>query len=173
MELEESWEHTPEPIQTHCEHPLRRIASGPSVEWQNPTLHSDYQDLIAVHSAIKNVQEIARAAKKMGSSLQSFVHVVAPADDSSVLTRYLSELPDLFVASSVTLGSPRDPLPDSIDGSEWKYTDQFELSSGAKGTVYVYAPQASKCPRCWRYAVHEATEEQLCDRCDGVVHAAA
>lgn len=171
--VEESWEHTPEAIQTHCEHPLRRIASGPSVEWQNPTLHSDYQDLIAVHSAIKNVQEIARAAKKMGSSLQSFVHVVTPADDSSVLTRYLSELPDLFVASSVTLGSPRDPLPDSIDDSEWKYTDQFELSSGAKGTVYVYAPQASKCPRCWRYAVQEAAEEQLCDRCDGVVHAAA
>lgn len=168
--VEESWEHTPEAIKTHCEHPLRRVVSGPSVEWLNPTLQTDYQDLMAVHSAIKNVQEIARAAKEMGSSLQSFVHVVAPTDSSSVLTRYLPELPDLFVASTVTLGSPDDSLPASIDASEWKYADQFEFPNGSKGTVYVYAPQASKCPRCWRYAVPETTEEdQLCDRCDGVV----
>lgn len=175
--VEESWEHAPVSIRSTCEHPLQRISSTPSAEWQNPTLQSDYQDLVTINSAIKNVQEVARAAKKMGSSLQSYIHIVAPGnhvrddDDSSVLTRYLSELPDLFVVSSVTLGSSDEPLPSGIESAEWKYTEQFELSRGAKGSVYVYTPQAAKCPRCWRYAVPEppVEEEQLCDRCDGVV----
>lgn len=176
MLVEETWEHAPEAVKSQCEHPMKRTVSALAPEWQNPALETDYQELMAVHSVIKTVQENARGKKELGSSLQSFVHVVLQGENviDSVLQRYLSELPDLFVVSSVTLGAESEPIPSSIQDAEWHYTGQFELPGGQKGTVYVYTPQDAKCPRCWRYAVPESPvaeqeEERLCDRCDEVV----
>ncbi|KAL2823477.1 tRNA synthetases class I-domain-containing protein [Aspergillus cavernicola] len=172
--LEETWEHTPEAIKAENEHPLRRVVTSPAPEWQNVSLDADYQDIVAIHSAIKASQEKARAQKQMGSSLQSFVHITASksTDATSVLQRNLDELADIFVVSSVTLGGSDDAIPDTIASAEWQYSEKYEIPNGAMGTVYVFSPQASKCPRCWRYVVPEveATEEKVCDRCDEVVH---
>ncbi|PYI05636.1 isoleucyl-tRNA synthetase [Aspergillus sclerotiicarbonarius CBS 121057] len=173
MLVEETWEHTPEAIKAHCEHPLRRIASAPASEWQNQNLETDYQDIVAVKSVVKTIQEKARGQKQMGSSLQSFVHIVLPegATPGSVFQRNLSELPDVFVVSSVSLGAHEEPIPEAISNAEWQYSEEYELSSGGKGTVHVYTPQACKCPRCWRYVVPESegTEETVCGRCEEVV----
>ncbi|KAJ5895654.1 hypothetical protein N7495_007345 [Penicillium taxi] len=171
--IEETWEHTPEVIRSQSEHPLRRIVSAPASEWQDLALDANYQELVAVHSVIKTLQEQARGKKQLGSSLQSFVHLVLSDDpSSSVFHQYLSELPDLFVVSSVTLGLPGQNIPTEIAEAEWQYQEVCALPDGQKGTVHVYAPQASKCPRCWRYAVPEPAEseiEVICDRCDTVV----
>ncbi|KAF9895218.1 isoleucine-tRNA ligase [Aspergillus nanangensis] len=171
MLVEETWAHTPEHIQSHCEHPLQRIVSTPATEWQNPSLETDYQDLIAVHSAIKAAQEQARSHKQMGSSLQSFVHIALPeGTQDSVFQRTLAELPDMFVVSSVTLGAHGSTPADA----EWQYDQEYELPNGQKEKVYVFTPQAGKCPRCWRYVVDESVaEETICDRCEDVVHPAA
>ncbi|CAG7919474.1 unnamed protein product [Penicillium olsonii] len=166
MLVEETWEHTPETMRSLSEHPLQRIVSAPAPEWQDAHLDSSYQELTVVHSAIKNLQEQARSKKQLGSSLQSFVHLVLP---SNTFEQYLPELPDLFVVSSITLASPTDPVPPEIAAAEWQYSETFEL--GGQAQVHVYAPQASKCPRCWRYALPVATEDAICDRCDTVVHA--
>jgi isoleucyl-tRNA synthetase len=171
--VEETWDHTPEALRSQSEHPLRRIAATPTTEWQDPALDTSYHEVVAVHSVIKNLQEQARGKKQLGSSLQSFVHLVLPSTSvtsSTVFHQYLSELPDLFVVSSVTLADPSDALPAEIAQAEWQYEDDCELPDGQKGRVYVYAPQASKCSRCWRYAIPEpvATDE-ICDRCDSVV----
>lgn len=175
--VEETWEHAPEAIRSHSEHPMQRIVSFPAPEWQDSTLETDYQDLMAVGSTIKTVQEIARGAKQMGSSLQSFVHIVPDTNTNteSVLSRYLFELPDLFVVSSVTIGAHGEPLPHEIVAAEWHYDGRYELPGGQKGAVYVYTPKANKCARCWRYTVpdvvreEEKQEQELCDRCDEVV----
>ncbi|KAI9925808.1 isoleucine-tRNA ligase [Aspergillus wentii] len=173
MLVEETWEHTPEAIRSYCEHPLKRVVAGPASEWQNSSLEADYQNIVAINSVVKNVQEIARGKKQLGSSLQSFVHIALPEGTSadSVFHRYLSELPDLFVVSSVTIGTHGEPTSAAIADAEWQYTETVELPDGQKGSVSIYAPQASKCPRCWRYAVPEppAAEEMLCDRCEEVV----
>ncbi|KAJ5528451.1 hypothetical protein N7527_001844 [Penicillium freii] len=170
--VEETWEHTPESIRTQSEHPLRRIISAPAPEWQDSALDTSYQELTVVHSAIKNLQEQARSKKQLGSSLQSFVHIVLPSS-SALFQQYLSELPDLFVVSSITLASHSEALPNDIKDADWQYEETFELG-GQPGKVYVYAPQASKCPRCWRYAIPEsvAIENTICDRCETVMHEA-
>ncbi|KAJ5313064.1 hypothetical protein N7508_003894 [Penicillium antarcticum] len=168
MLVEETWEHTPEAIRTQTEHPLQRIVSAPAPEWQDASLDTSYQELTVVHSAIKNLQEQARSKKQLGSSLQSFVHIALP-NSSGLFHQYLSELPDLFVVSSITLGSNADPVPTEIIEAEWQYQEAFELG-GQPGTVHVYAPQAGKCPRCWRYAIMEpVAENTICDRCETVV----
>ncbi|KAJ5605260.1 hypothetical protein N7510_010414 [Penicillium lagena] len=170
MLVEETWEHTPEAIRSHCEHPLQRLVSVPAAEWQDPALETSYQEIVAVHSVIKSLQEQARSKKQLGSSLQSFVHLALPAS-KSIFHQFLAELPDLFVVSSVTLGQHgEEAVPHEIEHAEWQYTETLELPDGQQGTVHVYAPQASKCPRCWRYAVPtEAEEETICDRCETVV----
>ncbi|KAJ5631871.1 uncharacterized protein N7484_011971 [Penicillium longicatenatum] len=167
--VEETWEHTPHAIKSVSEHPLRRITSAPASEWQNSSLDENYLELVAIHSVIKHLQEQARGKKQLGSSLQSFVHVVLPGDTGTVFHQYLSELPDLFVVSSVTLGHPGDSVPAEISQAEWQYEEACELPDGP-GRVYVYAPRASKCNRCWRYAVPELkAENAICDRCDSVL----
>lgn len=171
--VEETWDHTPEAIRSQSEHPLRRIAATPATEWQDPVLDTSYHEVVAVHSVIKNLQEQARGKKQLGSSLQSFVHLVLPPTSktsSTVFHQYLSELPDLFVVSSVTVADPSEALPTEIAQAEWQYEDDCELPDGQKGRVYVYAPQASKCARCWRYAIPEpVANDEICDRCDSVV----
>ncbi|PLB37568.1 isoleucine--tRNA ligase ISM1 [Aspergillus candidus] len=173
MLVEETWEHTPEAIKSRCEHPLQRIASFPPAEWQDPSLGTHYHDIMAVGSVIKGMQEQARGQKQMGSSLQSCVHIVLPEGDSAgtALQHNLAELPDLFVVSSVTLGSHGEALPSATTDAEWQYHETYELPSGGTGIVYVSAPQSSKCPRCWRYVLEEPepVEETVCDRCEEVV----
>ncbi|KAF7715929.1 Isoleucine--tRNA ligase [Penicillium ucsense] len=171
--VEETWEHTPAAIRSHSEHPLRRLAARPADEWHDPTLDAQYQEIVAVHSVIKNLQEQARSKKQLGSSLQSFVHVVLPDSSRTVFAPYLAQLPDLFVVSSVTLADPDEALPAAISPAEWHYEDACELPDGRTGRVHVYAPRAAKCPRCWRYAIPEAAveaeEKSICDRCETVV----
>lgn len=170
--VEETWEHTPEAIRRQCEHPLRRITSPPPSIWHDPSLETDYQELIAAHSAINNAQETGRSHKQIGSSLQSFVHVVLPegTNNTSAFHRYVDELADMFVVSSVTLGMQGEPIPEVIGAADWHYTAEFELPGGRQGTVYVYAPQALKCHRCWRYVVPKE-DDSLCGRCEWVIQA--
>lgn len=168
--VEETWEHTPAAIREHSEHPLRRLTSTPAVEWQDLILDAHYHELVAVHSVIKNLQEQARGKKQLGSSLQSFVHLELPdMVENSVFQQYLAELPDLFVVSSVTFGQPGS-IPAEISQAEWKYQEACEFPGGQKGQVYVFAPAAAKCARCWRYAVPApASSDAICTRCDAVV----
>uniref|UniRef100_A0A093URI5 Isoleucine--tRNA ligase, mitochondrial n=1 Tax=Talaromyces marneffei PM1 TaxID=1077442 RepID=A0A093URI5_TALMA len=172
--VEESWEHTPELVKAQLEHPLQRIARTTPTEWVDETISIDFIDLMAANTAVKVIQESARSKKQMGSSLQSFVHFELPDNAShDIFQRYLSELPDLFVVSSVSLGvRGSNSLPSGIASAEWTYAEEFELpNSGKKATVHVYAPNQAKCPRCWRYVAPEPVVEEapLCKRCDDVI----
>ncbi|KAL4919069.1 tRNA synthetases class I-domain-containing protein [Aspergillus aurantiobrunneus] len=170
--VEETWAHTAEAIKVEVEHPLRRIVTKPAPEWQNSSLGENYQDISAVHSVIKAMLEKARGHKQTGSSLQSFVHIKLPSNNiPSVFQQSLNELPDIFVVSSVTISGSDEAIPDTMTNAEWQYSEEYELPNGGKGTVYVFSPQASKCPRCWRYVVpkEEAADERACNRCEEVV----
>jgi isoleucyl-tRNA synthetase len=171
--VEESWEHTPELVKAQLEHPLRRIARTAPAEWVDDAISNDFVDLMAANTAVKVIQESARSRKQMGSSLQSFVHFELPDTGSlSIFQRYLSELADLFVVSSVSLSVKGSDLPREIAGAEWTYAEEFELpNSGKKAAVHVYAPTQAKCPRCWRYVAPQpvAEEAPLCKRCDDVI----
>ncbi|KAJ5392574.1 hypothetical protein N7509_008064 [Penicillium cosmopolitanum] len=144
--VEETWDHTPEAIKSHSGHPLQRLAASPPAEWQDAALDTSYQEIVAVHSVIKNLQEQARSKKQLGSSLQSFVHISLPGDETSIFHRHLSELPDLFVVSSVTIGKSGESISGNIADAEWKYEEECELPSGEKGTVHVYSPPGVEVP---------------------------
>ncbi|KAK2767720.1 isoleucine-tRNA ligase [Arachnomyces sp. PD_36] len=170
--VQEAWEHTPETIRSNDEHPMQRIMPTPSSQWLNVSIKDEIPHIMAANAAIKVAQEVARSQKLMGSSLQSFAHLSVPSPSGSIFERHIKELPDLFVVSSLSVSSSQEgEVPTEVSNAEWTISEQFELPDGQKGTAYVYAPQDSKCARCWRYVVPEdsKSEDMLCQRCEGAV----
>ena len=146
-----------------------------SKDWANQELESDMVHLFSANAAVKRAQELARGDKKMGSSLQSFIHletVRSPGGHSNKLEqlfqRYLAELADFFVVSGVAVGG--ETLPAAIKDTSWHYTAEFQ-ADGDTGIAHVYAPPQAKCDRCWRYVVPEDSklEGSLCVRCVEVI----
>ncbi|KAI1033720.1 hypothetical protein LB505_008173 [Fusarium chuoi] len=114
-----------------------------------------------VHGAVKATLEDARNAKVLGSSLQSAVYLeVEDGKAAAVLGRYMDELHDIFVVSSVQVN---EPLPEN---PAWAFLKEFEIQD-AKVNVHVLPPKEEKCSRCWRYLAPK--KDALCGRCEEVV----
>ncbi|MCJ1391013.1 isoleucine-tRNA ligase [Xylographa bjoerkii] len=181
---------TPLLIQEACEYLPKDLAFDPVKDawsanglpvcvdgaWENQQLESDLPYLTIANSSVKSTQELARADKKMGSSLQSFVLLDLSGSSGSaavrvaeVFDRHVTALEDFFVVSKVEIvgGS----LPSHVTKAAWSYCAEFEVH-GDKIKALVYEPQQVKCPRCWKYAVSpmdDRPDDTLCPRCTDVV----
>ncbi|XP_044719918.1 tRNA synthetases class I (I, l, M and v) domain-containing protein [Hirsutella rhossiliensis] len=171
--VEEAWSHRPSWMadDDSLQNPARQLYDSPVMDPSRLTvarskLRGDLPALTAVHEAVKAGLEEAREAKVLGSSLQCSVAVTTEDSElAAILGYYLDELDAMYVVSHVELNEPGPERP------SWCYTRQFAWQGAARGTVRVLPPKQQKCSRCWRYAAEE--EEGLCDRCQGVVGAAA
>lgn len=161
--VEEAWEHRPQWMKDEEQiHPFHRTLDQSVVSHgrisDSEFIVQDLPFLLNANAAIKAAQEEARAAKVIGSSLESSVVLQVPGESVQTFDRYVDELEDMFVVSSMELNS-------TIDGP-WKYSAEFEVPD-AKATAWVLPPKANKCPRCWRYVA--PVEDELCVRCEDVV----
>lgn len=191
--IQETWEHTPQCLQeSHRLPPFQRTWAGPYnafarnhieassqpnlLDSERDQLEIDVPILQQVLTAVQNAQESARISKKMGSSLQCFVmlqlHEVESEGGSllaDIVSRYSGELEAMYVTSKVDhcLGKG---VPDVVGASEWTYQAEAEIQ-GTKIVAHIYAPQAEKCVRCWRYAapVEASKDEAVCERCERVI----
>ncbi|KAF5027591.1 hypothetical protein F66182_333 [Fusarium sp. NRRL 66182] len=170
MLVEEAWSHRPAWMveDMSLEHPARQLYSAPLVDSLRLTLpqdvvRKDKATVTEIHSAVKATLELARTAKVLGSSLQcSVILEIEDGKAAAVLGRYLDEVEDIFVVSSVQVNQA---LPDN---PEWAYRQEFEIQD-AKVKVHVLPPKQEKCSRCWRYVA--PVEDALCGRCEEVVGA--
>ena len=131
--------------------------------------------LLRANGAVKIAQEEARAAKKMGSSLQSevlFQVSEAPTTNGSdafeSLTHYRSDLETVLVVSGVSVS--KGTLSTALESDNWAYRAEFDLL-GSKVTAHIHTPQKLKCIRCWKYHadMKDGTEDALCKRCEVVI----
>ena len=138
---------------------------------QDRDLEKDLPWLLRANGAVKMAQEEARAAKKMGSSLQSeilFQVTEAPTTNNKdvfeCLNRHRSALEDILVVSGVNVS--RSGLPTAVDSSDWSYRSEFDLL-GSQVVAHIHTPRKLKCIRCWKYHadMEEGTEDVLCKRC--------
>ena len=111
--------------------------------------------LSALRSDVNTVLEAARAAKRIGKSLEAKVSLSALNEEGAAVLDELKDmnLAELFIVSSVC----------------------FEEAEGAAaGTNFpgiacaVSEAPGTKCPRCWCHS-EEANEDGLCPRCAAVV----
>lgn len=139
-------------------------------QWQAPELASKWQELRSVRQEVNKVLEQARAAKKIGSSLEAKVLLAVtdatlrsqlaamnPANAVAGGSPHVDELRYLFLVSQVELLETSDRL----QGLE------FKSESDAWG-VGVIEAVGEKCDRCWNYStdVGESTAHPtLCERC--------
>lgn len=175
--VEESWEYTPDHIRNSCIHPAKRKAalSGPHVSvGHNTPLRNNISNLLHANTAVKSAQEIARANKRMGSSLQCQVMFQISALTSrnkevhDALERHRSLLEKLLVVSKV--GVCGTSLPTSVTESAWSYKSDFQYA-GFPVSAHVFAPLERKCIRCWKYNArpNDEIDAALCARCSEVV----
>jgi len=95
---------------------------------------------------VLRVLEEARIAKRIGSSLEAKVKVVATGKTLDLLQTYQDELRYLFIVS------------------------QVELAQGESESISITVEPAagSKCERCWNYSTHvgeSARYPTVCERC--------
>jgi len=110
------------------------------------SLLANWERLFEIRDEVLRVLEEARIAKRIGSSLEAKVKVVAAGKTLDLLQSYHEELRYLFIVS------------------------QVELVQGESESVSITVEQAagSKCERCWNYSTHvgeSARYPTVCERC--------
>ncbi len=126
-------------------------------EWHDVALGENWQKLRDVRAVITGAIELARAEKKVGSSLQAQPELFV--EDRAVFT-WLKDcefpLDTLAIVSSLTVSQ-------GLCGT-------FSLPDVPGIGVTVHLAEGGKCERCWRVLPEVATHpEALCDRCADTV----
>ena len=115
---------------------------------QQRTQLADWEKLIEVRNEVLKSIEVARQSKLVGTSLEALVRIKASAELYPLLSRYLSELPGLFIVSQVVL----------------------EKGEGAL-EVEIEEAQGVKCERCWKYTTDVGQNSEFPTVCAACVEA--
>jgi isoleucyl-tRNA synthetase len=119
--------------------------------WTDAALEADLAALLRLRARVNEAIEPARAAGRLGKSLDAAVVLhVAPADPlSPVLARHRGLLEELFIVSHVSIEPP----------------------AGAETAAVTIRPAEElgrvRCPRCWRWVPDLESSEHgsVCSRC--------
>jgi isoleucyl-tRNA synthetase len=117
-------------------------------------LEADWAALLGVRSEVLKTLEEARAAKRIGGSLEAQVHLAAPEKLYPILQKHRDQLRYLFIVSDVVL-------------------EKSPASNGDAGLVItVNQAPGQKCERCWNYSTHVGEDKgypTVCERCSAVL----
>jgi isoleucyl-tRNA synthetase len=130
--------------------------------WRDDTLGIKWTKIRDLRRVVTGAIELERAQKRIGSSLQAAVEIVAGPEWAQPLQGI--DLPELCITSAATL-KPGTPA-----------ADMFALADVPGVGVRVTLAPGEKCERCWRVLpeVGEvATHPDLCHRCADAVESLA
>jgi isoleucyl-tRNA synthetase len=152
---DEAWQHRPGagdgPRSVH-------LADFPTVDeaWRDPELAARWQPILALRGEVTKALEEARAAKRIGKSLEAKVTITA---DESTRAALASLSPDEL--------------------SELLIVSQADIVEGQRIAVEVGPADGTKCARCWRVlpstgsvAKHPGTCRRCADVLDRIAHSA-
>ncbi|MGH9959301.1 MAG: class I tRNA ligase family protein, partial [Pyrinomonadaceae bacterium] len=145
---DEIWENLPN-SQTEARAGSIHIATLPKpVDTPNKELLSNWARLFEIREDVLRALEEARVAKRIGSSLEARIEILAAGGAYDLLQTYRDDLRSLFIVSQV---------------------DVIPSEEGASGvSINVHPAEGSKCERCWNYStrVGESTRyPSVCERC--------
>jgi isoleucyl-tRNA synthetase len=149
---EEVWSHIP----TAEDAPDSVFLSDfpdPSDKWRDESLESRWDRLMDVRETVQKALEQRRQSSdedSIGSSQEAHVELTAEGRTLELLEEYADDLAELFIVSEV---------------------DVREGEADGDIEVAVSPADGEKCPRCWNYWVDPSSDDELCERCRGVVEA--
>jgi isoleucyl-tRNA synthetase len=123
-------------------------------EAEDARLLERWDRLVDLRSEVAKALEIARAAKRIGTSLEAKVRIEAPDEVQEFLKSFGTELRFVFITSGVELG----PVGASAHRSE----------RVAGMSVEVLPADGTKCERCWSYTSDVGSDRDhpgICARC--------
>ena len=135
-----------------------RVYPETPANWRDDALAAKWDKLRDIRRVVTGALELARADKKIGSSLQAHPTVHLSAERRQMLDGI--DLGEIAITSAITLSDAAAPhgvftLPD-VDG----VAVQVDLAEGGK------------CERCWQVLAEVGTHQDhpsLCNRCTDVV----
>ncbi|MFA6279510.1 MAG: isoleucine--tRNA ligase [Bdellovibrionales bacterium] len=122
--------------------------------WRDDALGKKWAALRDLRRVVTGAMEIARAEKKIGSSLQAAATVFIGKEQAALLGGV--DMAELCIASNVTLCEKGAPA------------DAFVLSDVPDVGVVVSLAEGEKCERCWQVR-GDVNKACLCPRCAKVV----
>jgi isoleucyl-tRNA synthetase len=148
---DELWRYLPDRAEPSVH--IARFPAGDALAALNDAaLLQQWERLTAVRERVLAEIEPLRKDKKIGSSLQAKVVLTAPAEDYDALSRYMDQLPMLFIVSEVEL--------------------QRSGPDAAELQVRIERAAGVKCGRCWRYVAEISSKPEsagLCNRCESAL----
>jgi isoleucyl-tRNA synthetase len=139
--------------------------------WTNPEIEADLAALLRVRSQVNESIEPLRAGGKLGKSLDAAVAIALEPGDAAarVIEKHRDLLPELFIVSHVSVGSP-EGLP--VDASSPAPAARTDAAAKAGAALHIDVRPCSelgfaRCPRCWRWvpALEPAAHGEVCPRC--------
>jgi isoleucyl-tRNA synthetase len=117
-----------------------------------------WKRLIELRDEISKALELARAEKRIGTSLEAKLRIDAPEETRAFLESFGPELRFLLIVSGVELGATGDAAYRS------------ERIPGV--SVEILPADGTKCERCWNYTTDaggDANHPGICARCSEAV----
>jgi isoleucyl-tRNA synthetase len=164
---EDIFQHWPDNLKGKEESVLLMDFPEVKQEFLNEELGKFWESLITVRNLVNKGLELARADRKIGSSLEA--QVLLKVEDPELARQLLSlkeDLNGLFITSQATVLDEGTDLP-SGNGC---LADVSE--SGLH--VVVLPAQGVKCQRCWKFSDHVGGSKdypEFCSHCAGAVAA--
>ncbi|MEX2445792.1 MAG: class I tRNA ligase family protein, partial [Dehalococcoidia bacterium] len=153
---EEAWlARSPDADSVH----LRTFPQTPAA-WRNDALARKWEQVRLVRRVVTGALEIARAEKKIGSSLQAAPVVYLPADRLAVLEGV--DMAEVAITSGIRFETAAPP------------GDAFVTDGAPDVGVVVALAEGDKCERCWRVLPDVGSDPRhpgICGRCVGAVEA--
>ncbi len=160
---EDIWQHMPDKLKGVEPSVLLTDFPLPNKEYVKPELSEFWDDLIQVRYTVNKALEIARAARKIGSSLEA--QVVLSVEDGELKQKVSSlgpELAGFFITSQAAVTAVPDP--NLANGQLASVTEN--------GVTAVVLPAAgSKCPRCWKFSEKIGADSRYAELCQACAEA--
>ena len=137
----------------------RRFPDIPE-DWRDDSLAAKWESVRRIRRVLTGAMEVERRAKRIGSSLQAYPIVYAPAREIAALEGL--DLAEIAIASRVTVVEGQGP------------DTAFRLEDIADISAEVHIADDGRCERCWRF-LKEVNDDpaRLCVRCRDAVAGSA
>jgi isoleucyl-tRNA synthetase len=126
-------------------------------EWKDSDLAAKWGRIIDVRGEVTKALEEARAAKRIGHSLDAAVTIYTNQEWLDALNPYINELRSVFIVSEASLFHGEKPA------------EAFESPEIEGLSILVEHAAAEKCERCWihDHSVGNSSEHPtICTRCE-------
>lgn len=125
--------------------------------WANTVLATKWKRIQEVRKVVTGALELERVAGVIGSSLESDPIVYVNKEDKEILDSI--NFAEICITSGITV-ELLDKMPED--------KDLFSLPEYSNVFVKFQKSSGQKCIRCWKF--YESLENNLCQRCNSVVH---